>query len=499
MRLACLHAPALALQAVLRRDLELREQPVALASGPGERARITALTERARRAGVRRGLTVSQARAASTEALTVVPSSAPDTAAAAAALADVGYGFAPRVESEGERIFVEVGELGRLFETERGIAQAMAAMAARVGVAVRVGIASSKPIARVAAAVQDVAIVPAGGEAAFLAPLPLRAALNTNADAPPEERALAERLERWGLRTFGALAALPVAEVTLRLGPRGAWLHRLATGSAEEAFAPRLPPDALEETTELDYALYEIEPLVFLLRGLLDRALTRLTCRGLACAGLGLRLKLDPRGFDVRDIPLSAPTRDTATLRELVRLDLARRPPASPVVGISALVLPARVRAVELDLWRPSGPAPEKLDATLARLAALCGPDNVGAPAVVDSYREEVVTVRRFQLAPAGEPATAAPSPQPALGFRRFRPPRPLEVLMDRDGPSALRGPEIAARVMVAAGPYRASGQWWSEESFSRDYWDVQATDGAVYRLHQDRTNGAWFLDGYYD
>ena len=70
---------------------------------------------------------------------------------------------------------------------------------------------------------------------------------------------------------------------------------------------------------------------------------------------------------------------------------------------------------------------------------------------------------------------------------------------MDRAGPAALRGEQLVARVLVAAGPYRSSGEWWSEEVFSRDYWDVQASDGAVYRLHQDRQSGTWFLDGYYD
>ena len=51
----------------------------------------------------------------------------------------------------------------------------------------------------------------------------------------------------------------------------------------------------------------------------------------------------------------------------------------------------------------------------------------------------------------------------------------------------------------MAAGPYRASGEWWSGAAFSRDYWDVHASDGAVYRVHQDQQSGQWFLDGYYD
>lgn len=90
------------------------------------------------------------------------------------------------------------------------------------------------------------------------------------------------------------------------------------------------------------------------------------------------------------------------------------------------------------------------------------------------------------------------------------------------DGPAALRGKETTARILVAAGPYRLSGEWWRPEDrgadqalapapapddpatvnnlgFSRDYWDVHASDGTLYRLHHDRIWDRWYLDGYYD
>ena len=512
-RIACVHVPSLALQAILRRDPEQRDQPVALAENAGERARILTCTRSARAAGVRPGLLVSQARAVASalgtsRPLRVVAVSPADTAATTAALADVGFAFAPRVETEAERLFLEVSELGKLYPTEQAVAQALAAQAARLGIAVRVGVASDKGVARVAAQTADIAIVPAGQERGFLAPVPVTTALAAGAPdwVASTEQATLQALARWGTHTLGAVAALPADEVVLRLGKSGGWLHRLACGVSDEPFAPKLPADALEEGTDLDYPIYEIEPLAFVLRGLLDRALGRLGCRGLACAALGLRLKLEPRGFDVRDVPLAAPTREAATLLQLVRLDLARRPPDAAVVGMTVLVLPARVRASQLDLWRPPGPTPEALAATMARLAALVGPENVGAPEVVDSFREEEVALRAYRLErprreggahgdddPGGNPGELT------LGLRRFRPPQPLEVLMDRDGPSALRGKQLTARVLVAAGPYRSSGAWWTEEAFSRDYWDVQASDGAVYRLHQDRQSGSWFLDGFYD
>jgi protein ImuB len=162
---------------------------------------------------------------------------------------------------------------------------------------------------------------------------------------------------------------------------------------------------------------------------------------------------------------------------------------------VALLMLPARLRAVQLDFLRPAGPAPERLAATLARLAALVGLENVGVPTPVDSYREEAVALSPWKTSDATPP----PATSPTLAFRRFRPPRAVEMLMGRDGPTALRAPDTTARILVAAGPYRSSGEWWSGDGFHRDYWDVQASDGAVYRVHQDRMDGRWYLDGYYD
>jgi len=330
---------------------------------------------------------------------------------------------------------------------------------------------------------------------------PARAALaSIPVEILVEDTELAAAFRRWGLRTAGDVAALPVDAVGLRLGPVGARACRLARGLDDEPFVPRLPEDALEEAIDLDYPVAELEPLSFLLRGLVDRALARLRGRGLACAGLTLRLALDPRGVDVRTVPIAAPTGDAATLLQLARLDLARRPPSAPIVGVRLLALPARVRATQLDILRPAGPAPDRLAATIARLAALVGSDNVGAPVVEETWREEAVGVTVFDHAGPDVPL-AAQATEPRLTIRRRRPPEEIEMLLDRRGPAAFRGRETTARVMVAAGPYRLSGEWWREpeNTFQREYWDVHASDGAVYRVHQDQRDGRWYLDGYYD
>jgi protein ImuB len=503
MRLCCVYVPQLALQAVLRRAPELRGLPSAVMAKSATkttgkaagRPRVLEMSAEARRAGVARGMTGAQAEAAC-PGVQLLEASPADLEAAAGALGDVGFAFAPRVEQEPERVFFEIEDLGRLYPNgESAVAQAVQAQAARVGLEARVAIAGDKGTARVGTRARELAVVPAGaaGARAYLGAVPVELLA---ADAE-----LGAAFRRWGTRTAAQVAALPPDAVALRLGEAGARVCRLARGEprdADDPFTPRLPEDALEEGVELDYRVYEIEPLAFVLRGLVDRALARLAGRSLACAGLTVRLALDPRGLDVRAVPIAAPTRDGATLIQLLRLDLARRPPDAPVVGARLVALPARVRPTQLDILRPAGPAPDRLAATIARLAALVGPENVGVPALEDTWREEAARVAPFPIA-ASPPAPMPPSPASALTIRRLRPSQEIEVLMGRAGPTALRGRDTTARVLVAAGPYRTSGEWWREESFAREYWDVHASDGAIYRVHQDQRDGRWFLDGYYD
>ena len=166
------------------------------------------------------------------------------------------------------------------------------------------------------------------------------------------------------------------------------------------------------------------------------------------------------------------------------------------------------MRGAQLDFLRPAGPAPARLAATIAKLAALVGPENVGAPRAEDTWREEAVSVSPF--APPGEPPPAATPAAHVMSMRRFRPPEESEVILGPEGPAALRGKATTARVTIAAGPYRLSGEWGrrngdgagaahDDAGFSRDYWDVHASDGALYRLHHDRIGDRWYLDGYYD
>ena len=63
--------------------------------------------------------------------------------------------------------------------------------------------------------------------------------------------------------------------------------------------------------------------------------------------------------------------------------------------------------------------------------------------------------------------------------------------------PVELRSRRLAARIVISAGPWRVSGEWWSERPWLYDEWDVELNEGLICRLAHD--GSAWWLDGVYD
>lgn len=572
-RIACLLVPDLPVAAACRADPALAGAPLALAESDAPHARIVAASPAARARGVRPGIHgVAQARAVAAD-LVVRTRHHDAERSAASALADVAASLVQRVERTPDGlVFLDATGATRLVGTEAGLATALVARAARVGLEARVGIASTMTAARLVARHGDgCTVVPAGAERGFLAPLPIACL------APPPD--VAATLERWGLHRLGDLARLPVAEVGTRLGAAGAALVRAARGDDDRPLAPTPHEPVVEESAALDWTLDTLEPLVFVLRGLIERALARLGLSGIGCARLGVALALDDRGHDVRTLPLAAPTRDVRTLLGCLRVELEARPPRAAVTGVVLTVVPEAVRAAQLGLFAPPGPAPERLATTLARLGVLCGEGRLGAPAVVDSHVPGAAAVVPFAppvvdgvpaaraiTRPPARAATAVARPdrgagvaaaavaatpsaiqspslgttQPATGailsgpatgavlsgailsgpatgatlvadadpdpaaacrlvVRALRPPRPLEVFAERDAPAYVRGPEMGGRVVEAAGPWRLGAAWWTDAPVARDYWDLELTDGGLYRCYRDLASGAWFVDGVYD
>src|SRR5439155_256922 len=117
-------------------------------------------------------------------------------------------------------------------------------------------------------------------------------------DLPVSVLRLAEETEKtlagWGVRTCGALATLPVLELSERLGQEGVQLHALARGKGTRALVVADAAHTFVEEMELDDAIEELEPLSFLLGRLLNQLCARLTARALAASKIHMRFGLEP-------------------------------------------------------------------------------------------------------------------------------------------------------------------------------------------------------------
>ena len=509
-RIACLSVPLFPLAARLRSEPDLAGEALAIFQGNGSAARLIAASRRARRAGVRPGMSPAQARAILPK-LTARGRDALSERAAGQALLEIAESFSPRVEDAGDGVvYLELEGLERHFpgETpEKDLGHALIIAARKAGLTAWAGIASSKLAARLAAE-QPISptIVVAGGEASFLAPLPL-------IRASPEVEVLAT-LERWGIRSLGELARLPANEVASRLGPAGQRLHRQARGVDSRPLVPYQPPPIFEEGLDLDWPLTALEPFLFVARAALDRLCRRLVARGLACGTLGLSLRLDPDGWTQRELRLPAPTVQAKTLLTLLRLDLEDKPPGAPVTAFTLKAEPDRPRQAQLSLFGPAALSPDRLATTLARLFALLGPERVGSPRPADAWRPESMSLTAYEPPPPPD-ELREPEPQGRglLAVRTLRPSLPVEVLQEgtagrSEQPAEVRAiaaeesagrPRVQGRIRVASGPWRLEEEWWREHPVTRDYWDVELSDGGLYRLYRDRGSGDWFVDGIYD
>jgi nucleotidyltransferase/DNA polymerase involved in DNA repair len=303
-------------------------------------------------------------------------------------LIEMALTVSPRVEDAAPGLLIV--DLAGLPDPH-GSANQLAHGAEKLGLPANVGVSANRFVAIAAARTQPgVTHIFPGQEAGFLSVLPL--------DTLPLDPREQEVFARWGLHTVGDLARLPEDSLVARFGTRGGQLSQLARGRQDAVMRPYEPPPALEEKSDLDWQIAELEPLTFLLSGLIERLCVKLQGHCLAAAEIRVALKLADGSRYERAVAMSHPLADPRTLLTLVRIDLAAHPPGDAVEGVTVAAQPAPRRLTQFSLFDPALPSPEKLAVTLARLTHLVGPGRVGAPAVPDTHRPGAFQVEVFQV-----------------------------------------------------------------------------------------------------
>ncbi len=510
MPFACIFVSDFPVEAILRAEPELRSQAVAVLEGKPPLQTILAGNEEARRAGVLPGMTKLQVEGCTEIALR--DRSELQESAAHQALLDCAQSFSPRVEDVApDTLLLDLSGLNQLFGSLPKIAREIFRRASEMGLEINVAVAFTLETALLAAqGFSGVTVVPEGKESEVLSGLPV-AVLFADELASDGTEEFLQTFSRWGIRKFRDLTALPEAALSERLGQRGLELQRKAGGIGERTLVPSDPPLVFEEAMELEFPLVLIEPLAFLLNRMLDQLCVRLQARALAAQELSLELTLengrsesDAASCFQRTIHLPVPINDANIFLKLLQLDLKAHPPGAPVVKIRLRIEPANPRPAQNGIFLPASPEPEKLDLTLARIAAVVGDGRAGSPQLLDTHRPQAFEMRHFMPSTPNKVDCHAPKDL-VTALRIFRPPIAVSVTYQDSRPSHIsskKQTQIAGEVLWAAGPWRSSGDWWEQDSWVRDEWDIalQEKSGiALYRLVHDLVRGRWLLEGSYD
>lgn len=344
MQIACVHLPRFA--------VEVERQRPARPGRPETAARLVLIGEGsvfdcslgAEASGVRRGMRLSEAIGLCRRAV-VLPPDLPHYRRRFEEVLDLLEGYSPAVEGgdpsalrlrsgqagSGQSLGVAYLALdGLAIEPEPFAEEVIAALHRRSGLMAAVGLAGGKFPARVAARTTRPGLarsVPPGGEAAFLAPLPV--------DYLPASDSMRWRLHLLGLESMGDIARLPLAAFQQQFGPEGKRCWELARGIDLEPLLPRMREETVVRRLQLPAPAVTLEAILAGVERLVYAAYGDPERSGRWVRKAVLRAALDGGGSWELAVPFREALADPRDAWFAVKSAVVRRPPERPVEELS--------------------------------------------------------------------------------------------------------------------------------------------------------------------
>ncbi|MFO1499538.1 MAG: DNA polymerase Y family protein [Verrucomicrobiota bacterium] len=515
------------MQAILRHEPALWDQPLALVDSSTGQPAVYEVTTTALAAGVSPGLTPTQAMARCGHVLFRSRDQRQEEAATQA-IRQRTFAFSPHLEGTGPGVCtLDLRGLACLRDATRsellGWGANVQLALAGLGLSAAIGLAATPTLAWHAARWGN-GLTLIDEPVSFVRKLPMQA-LNPSSE-------IAEVLGHWGIRTVGELLDLGQEDLTARLGIEGLALLAAASVEAVRPLHCIQPSETYEEVFDFEPGIETLEPLLFILRRLVSQLTERLQPRGLVAETVRLHLQFDSGHRQNSRLRLPQPTCDPGVLFRLLHSHLENVRAEAPLKVVILELLPTEQPQKQLGLFEAILPDPHEFNETLARLSAILGTDRVGSPTLESSHRPDQFKLvppefENLSLVEETKPFRIADGPP----LRRFRPPVHAEVVCEpavdprpptdpssgqAGTPSARESPKggvppwqpsprpisircalVQGRLRIVVGPWRSSGNWWGPDAWIREEWDAATSDGYVIRLvHQA---DGWFVEGLFD
>lgn len=321
-----------------RDDPALRGRPVVV-GGLGRRGVVSTASYEAREFGIHSAMPTAEAHRRCPDAV-FVPSRMEVYVAVSEQVRHEFEKVTPLVEPLSlDEAFLDVTASRALFGSGRDIAERIRARVREVtGLAVSIGVASCKYVAKVASDVRKpdaLVVVTPGSEREFLAPLPVSRLWGAG-------KVGAELLRDRGYRTIGDVQAASRERLVAELGEnRGAHFWALAHADDERPVVPERDPKSISHEVTFERDVTDHERCHAVLLDQSERVGRRLRRAGLRGRVVRLKLRFPPFETLARQVTLDAPTDDDLVIHRAVTALFDRARGGRPVrllgVGVAGL------------------------------------------------------------------------------------------------------------------------------------------------------------------
>jgi DNA polymerase IV len=330
-RICCLDLDTFFVSVERLLDPSLNGQQVIVGGRPGERGVVTACSYEVRALGVRSGMSLTEAGRLAPDAVYLSGRDREYSEYSARVVA-IAHRYSPLVRTASidelfmdfrgcERLYHRAGDASADATILRVVRELTDVIAVEVGLPASAGIATSKPMAKVASGLakpRGVLLVAAGAEAETLAPLPVR---KLPGIGPVAERRMAEL----GIATLGQLATAPIRTLEPLFGAYAPAMRERARGHGDSEMGRDRPafrehdPDgevlgsiSNERTFHAD--VRDARRIEAMLCSLCERVCWRARRRGVKARTLTLKL----RYADFETLTRSCTTTPSASERDLL-------------------------------------------------------------------------------------------------------------------------------------------------------------------------------------
>ena len=482
-RVVSMWFPRLASDRVLR--ARPMDGPYALTINEQNTNRIYCLNLQAERQGLRRGMSLSDARAYCPDLLSL-PVNLPTTHRFLRVLSRWATRYCPWVGLDGEDgLVLDVTGAAHLFGGESEMLSDMRQRLARAGLSVRLGLGDTRGAAW-ALARHGEGIAPKGNMLDALAPLPV-AALRLDAKTD-------QALQRLGLRLVGDVVQAARAPLARRFGKDLLMRLDQALGAQPEQVSPLEVPTHYGVRLTLPEPIGRVEDVMAGTARLLDTLCEKLSAQEAGARVLCLSLNRVDQESQHVELRLARPLRDAPRILPLFERGVRA---VEAGYGIDQM----RLEAVQVEplparqVNHTQGTTKEGLDDLIARLGTRIGLENILRFVPADSHIPE----RSFIVSPAAfceaEGTWVALRSRPLVLF----PPEPVAANGSRP-PARFHWRGMSLTTGRVTGPERIAPEWWLvDENWRtgvRDYWKVDTAQGRRLWMYFTPQAPGWCVHG---